>query len=253
MIGTGASRLTTRHPPHTLALPGPGQHGVERRAHGFANRGREGCQVLRECAERVAQAGAEASSRQQRPQTLGRAVAASREEPPDLIGGLRRGRSPVPQARGWGQGDRPGRRRVAQMPEYTATDDRGQGPPGGATPAGLCSGAKLHRPGPLTSGAHCDQPLWAQGADQAREGPGREGAEHRAPRQTKAAVGGPQGLAGHLRSHLAVAQAPRRSPRAPGAARGTRQTPAREDRPDGPGRQGSGASDAPDRGKSPDV
>jgi len=132
-------------------------------------------------------------------------------------------------------------------------DDRGQGPPGGATPAGLCSGAKLHRPGPLTSGAHCDQPLWAQGADQAREGPGREGAEHRAPRQTKAAVGGPQGLAGHLRSHLAVAQAPRRSPRAPGAARGTRQTPAREDRPDGPGRQGSGASDAPDRGKSPDV
>jgi len=89
----------------------------------------------------------------------------------------------------------------------------------------LCIGEKLDRPGPLTSGAHCDHTLGAQGTDQALEGPGRDGADHRAPLQTKAAVCGPQDLAGHLRSHPAVAQDPRREPSAHGAARGTRQTP----------------------------
>ena len=95
---------------------------------------------------------------------------------------------------------------VAQMPEHAATDDGGQIHLVGETAAVLFIGQDIRRQRQATPGQHRDQALLAQGTDQAIEGHGRDVADHRTPFQTEAAVGGQQGIAGHLGSHLAVAQ-----------------------------------------------
>src|SRR5262245_48923395 len=68
-----------------FALSRPVQQGVERRAEGFAHRGWDRRQFLRQLEERVAQAVPEACPRKQRAQTLGRAVEAIGEGPFDPI------------------------------------------------------------------------------------------------------------------------------------------------------------------------
>ena len=78
-----AQPLTARQDAPALALAGPGQEGVALRAEDWAPRRGESRQLLRELAARVAQAGAEARARQERPQPLGRAVEALGEGPLD--------------------------------------------------------------------------------------------------------------------------------------------------------------------------
>jgi len=53
---------------------------------------------------------------------------------------------------------------------------------------------------------HGHQALLTQGTHQAIEGHGSDVADHRTPFQTEPAVGGQQGVTGHVRPHRAVAQ-----------------------------------------------
>jgi hypothetical protein len=63
IIGNVVEPLTQRKHAQALALARPGQHGVQRRAQGLADRGRDGRSFLRELGECVAQAVAEACPR----------------------------------------------------------------------------------------------------------------------------------------------------------------------------------------------
>src|SRR5215510_11511033 len=67
--------------------------------------------------------------------------------------------------------------------------------------------------------------------------------EDRAPLQTEAAVRSQQGIAGQLRSHLAVAQDPMRQHSEHGSARGTLQTPDGETAQPDPGILGTHGQD----------
>jgi len=84
----------------------------------------------------------------------------------------------------------------------------------------------------MTRDQHGDQALVAQGADHTREGHRRERTDGRTPCQTETTMRGPQGIAGHGRAHLAVAQD--------------------EVRQDGEHRLAGGALEAPD-GKTPQT
>jgi len=53
---------------------------------------------------------------------------------------------------------------------------------------------------------HRDQTVLTEGTDQTVEGHGRDVTDHRAQLQTEATMGRQQGIAGHLGSHLAIAQ-----------------------------------------------
>src|SRR5438128_5961661 len=91
--------------------------------------------TLWELEERVAQAGAQARPREQRPQTPGGAVEAIGEDPFDPIRRLLLRRGALKLAIGLGKGNRTGLFRVAQMPNDTATHDRGEVHFLGETPA----------------------------------------------------------------------------------------------------------------------
>src|SRR5215470_5977460 len=79
-----AQALTQRKYPQALALTRPVPQRVELGAQGFADRGGDGCQFLRELIERVAQTIAEARSWKERPHALGGAIEAIGEDPFDL-------------------------------------------------------------------------------------------------------------------------------------------------------------------------
>src|SRR5215470_388268 len=57
-----------------------------------------------------------------------------------------------------------------------------------------------------TPGEHCDDTLAPECTDQTVEGHGRDIADHRAQLQTETTVGSQQGIAGDVRSHLAIAE-----------------------------------------------
>ena len=57
-----------------------------------------------------------------------------------------------------------------------------------------------------TPGQHRDQAVLAKGADHTIEGHGGDVTDHGAQLQTEATVRGDQGIAGHVRPHLSVAQ-----------------------------------------------
>ena len=92
------------------------------------------------------------------------------------------------------------------MPDHAATDNRGQIHLVGETAAVLLVGQEIGRQRETTPGQHRHQAVVAQRTDQTVEGHGRDMPDHRAQLQTEATVGGQQGIAGHLRSHLAIAQ-----------------------------------------------
>src|SRR5215475_9589732 len=74
----------------------------------------------------MAQAGAEARSRKERPQTLGGTVEAIDEDPLDLVRRLLLRRSALKLAIGLREGNRTRLRGISQMPEHPATDNRRQ-------------------------------------------------------------------------------------------------------------------------------
>jgi hypothetical protein len=99
---------------------------VELRTECLTDRGREGHEFLRELGERVAQAVAQARSGEERAHMLGGAVEAIGEDPFDPVRRLPLDRRALERAVGWGQGRRTRLLGVAQRPEHTAADNRGQ-------------------------------------------------------------------------------------------------------------------------------
>src|SRR6266852_3974654 len=96
------------------------------RAQRLAHRGRDGREFLRELVERMAQAVAQARSREERTHTFDRAVEAIGEDTPDPIRRLLLDRRALEHAIGLGKSRRTGLLGVPQVPEYTAADHRGQ-------------------------------------------------------------------------------------------------------------------------------
>jgi hypothetical protein len=106
MVRKAPPLLAARKPAPASSLSCLGQQGVQRRAQRLADRGRDGGEFRRELVARVAEAGAQARLGQQRPQTLGRAVAAIGEAPFHPVGGLQRERRALKLLLGLGTGSR---------------------------------------------------------------------------------------------------------------------------------------------------
>ena len=111
------------------------------------------------------------------------------------------------------------------MPEHTATDDGGQIHLVRETAAVLLIGQDIPWERQPTPRQHGHQALLTQGTDQAIEGHGRDVADDCTPFQTEPPVRGQQGIASHLRSHLAIAQDEMREDREHRFARGALDTP----------------------------
>jgi hypothetical protein len=88
VVGKVAEPLPQRKHPQALPLARPVEPGMEQRAQGFADRGRDGREFLRERGERVTEAIPEACPCKQRPHALDGAVEAIGEDPSDSIGRL---------------------------------------------------------------------------------------------------------------------------------------------------------------------
>ena len=182
-------------------------------------------QFARQLVERVAQAVAQASPWKQRPHTPGGAVKAIGESAVDPVRRLMLEGSALKHAIGLGQGCGTLRLAVPQMPDDAATDDGGQIHLVGETAAVFFIGQDIRRQRQATPGQHGHQTLLTQGTDQAIERHGRDVADHRTPFQTESTVGGNQGIAGHRRTHAAIAQDEVRQDGEHRFARGALDTP----------------------------
>jgi hypothetical protein len=158
---------------------------VELCTEGLTDWGRNGHECLRELEERVAQADAEARSREQRAQARGRAVETIGEYPSDPIRRHVLDRRTLKLPIRLGQGRGTGLLRVPQMPEHAATDDRGEVHLLGETAAVLFIGEAIDRQREPTPGQDGHQTVVTEGTDQAIERHRREVADHRAPFQTE--------------------------------------------------------------------
>jgi hypothetical protein len=157
-----------------------------------------------ELGERLAEAVAQARAREPRPQTLGGAIEAIGEDPFDPVRRLLLGCGALKLSIGLGEGGGTSVLGVAQVPDDTTMDNRGQRHLVGETVTMLLISEEIHRQGQTTSDHARHYTLLAEGADQALEGHRRDRADHRAQLQTQAAMGGQQGIASDLGSHLAV-------------------------------------------------
>src|SRR5215471_14175658 len=99
---------------------------MELRAECLTERGRDGGEFLREFEERVAQTGAEARSRKQRPQTPGGAVEAIGEDPFDPVRRLLLRCGALKLTIGLCKGNHACLCGIAEMPEHPAMDNRWQ-------------------------------------------------------------------------------------------------------------------------------
>src|SRR5712691_465910 len=176
------------------------------RAQRLAHRGRDRRQFLRELVERVAQAVAQTRPRKQGPHTLHGAVEAIDQDPFDSIRGLLLGCGALELLIRLGKGCRTGVLSIPQMPDDTATDNRGQIHLLGKTVAVLLIGQEIDGQGQTTPGQDRHETVLTEGAHQAIEGHRGDMADHRGQLQTETTMGGQQGIAGHLRMYLAVTQ-----------------------------------------------
>jgi hypothetical protein len=94
---------------------------------------------------------------------------------------------------------------VPQVPDDTATDDGGQIDPVREAAAVFFIGQDVCWQRQATLDQHRDQAMLSQGTDQAIQGHGGDMADSRTPFQAEAAMGGHQGLLGHIRTHAAIA------------------------------------------------
>ena len=111
------------------------------------------------------------------------------------------------------------------MPDHPATDNRGQIHLLGETVAVLLIGQEIDGQRQPTPGQHGHQTLVAERTDQAIERHRGDMVEHRTQLQTQSAMRRQQGIAGHLRAHLAIAQDEMREDREHRFARRTLDTP----------------------------
>ncbi len=144
----------------------------------------------------MAQAGAQACSREERAYTFNRAVEAIGEDIPDPIRRLLLGGDALERLIRLGKGGRTGLLRIAQMPEHATADDRGQIDLVGETAAVFFIDQEIDGQGQATPGEHRHQTLLPKGTDEAVERHGRDMRNHRAsstlsPRVSPTAHHGP--------------------------------------------------------------
>src|SRR5215211_6355397 len=96
--------------------------------------------------------------------------------------------------------------RIAQVPNDTASDNRGQVHFVSETATMLLISEEIDGQWQATPGQHAHQALLPQRTHQTIEGHRGDMIEDRAPLQTQATVCGQQRVASRFRSHLAVAQ-----------------------------------------------
>src|SRR5713101_6976504 len=173
----------------------------------------------------MAEAVAQARAREEHAHTFDRAVKAIGEDTPDPIRRLLLGRRALELLIRLGKGYRTGLRRIAQVPEDTAGDNRGQVYFVGETAAMLLIGEEIDGQWQATPGQHAHQALLTQRTNQTIEGHRGDMVEDRAQLQTEAAMGGQQRITSHLGSHLTIAQDEVGEDREYGAARGALETP----------------------------
>src|SRR5262245_27435239 len=118
--------LAKRKYPQAFALACAVQQGVELCAQGLAHGRRDGDEFLRELQERVPQAEAETCSRKERSHTLRGTVKAIDEHPSDPIRRLLLRGCALKHPIGLGQSCRTRVLGIAQMPEHSTADNRGQ-------------------------------------------------------------------------------------------------------------------------------
>jgi hypothetical protein len=122
--------------------------------------------------------------------TLGSTIEAVGEDPFDPVRRLLLDRRALERAVGLGQGRRTGLLGVAQVPDDTATDDRGQIDLLGETMTVLLIGQEIDGQGQTTSCEDRHQTLVAEGTDQAIEAHGRDIADNGAEFQAEAPMRG---------------------------------------------------------------
>jgi len=115
VVSNVAEPLTQGKPAPALALARPGEPGVPLGAQGRADRRRDRHQFLRDLVEGVAQAVAEACTREQRPPTADRAVEAIGQDASDPIRRRLLDRCPLQLPIGLHKGCGTGLRGVAQI------------------------------------------------------------------------------------------------------------------------------------------
>src|SRR5215831_10948261 len=121
-----AEPLPQRHHAQALALAGSVPHRVELCPECLTDRGRNGHEFLRELEERVAETMAETRTREKGAHALGRAVKPVDQDSSDPIRRLLLGRRALKHLIRLGKGCGTGLRRIAQVPEDTAADNRGE-------------------------------------------------------------------------------------------------------------------------------
>src|SRR5215510_1549514 len=178
---------------------------MELGAQPLAHQGRDTDQLVRQLVECMAQAKPQTCSWKQSPYATDRTVKAIGEGAFDLVRWLMRKACLLKHAVRLGEGSRALRVAVTQMPDHTAPDDSWQIDSLGETRAMLFIGQDIGRQRQMTVAQHVHQAVLSQGTDQAIEGQRRDMANGGTPFQTEAAMGGNQGLAGHLRTHAAIA------------------------------------------------
>src|SRR5262245_7287223 len=224
-IGKVAQALTQCYHTYTFTLATPMQQVVKLGAQLLAHRGRDTNELVRQLVKRMTQAKSQACSWKQGPHTADRTVKAVGERPLYPVRGLMRKGRLLELA--IGRGERRGTFGVAvpQMPDDPATDDGGQIDPVGETGAVFLIGQDRRWVRQATFDQDRDQAVLPQGTDQTIEGPGGDMANGCRPFQAEAAMGGDQGLAGHIRAHASIAEDEVRQDREHRPAGGALNTP----------------------------
>ena len=225
MRGTTASPQAARPPPHALPRSGAVPPGLALRASRGAHRRRERRAWPRARMERLAEAGAQARSRAERPPTASRAVHASAQEASDPLRRLLRERRGLDRSRRVGQGRRTGRLGVPPRPAPAAPAERGEGHGLGEPPAVWRRGQARDGQSASPPRPPRPQPLVAHRPHPARERPRRARGEDRARRHPQPPRRRPPRLTGPLRAPLTLAYDAVGEPRAQRFARRTLDTP----------------------------
>jgi hypothetical protein len=209
MVATWSATRRNRWPSAHTRKPfrwRPVQQGVELRTECLTDWGGDGRQFPGEPVDRMAETVAEARTREPCLDAFDRTVEAIGQDAPDPIRQLLLERRTLELLIRLGQGRRTGVFGVAQMPEHTATDNRGQIHLLGETVAVLFIRQDIDGEGQTTPGQNRDDTLVAEGADQAIEGHRRDLTDDRTAFQTEPTMRRQRGVASDIRSHLARAQ-----------------------------------------------
>src|SRR6266446_3025709 len=150
------------------------------RAECPAERGWDRREFLRELIDRVAQAGTKTCPREQRPHTAGRAVEAIGQDASDAIARLLGERRTLEHLVGLGKSYGTVLRCITEMPEYPATDNRGQVDLLGETVTVLLVSQEIGGQRQPTPRQDRDQTVLTEGTDQTVERHGGEMVEDRA-------------------------------------------------------------------------